>query len=90
MVDYEPFWSPASAISRAKRARSQPSTISGYPGTNAGGPLAIWCVPAIMNPNGSLNLGMKFLYGWKMLQNGEKANAPRIQFSAKYNFVKVE
>jgi len=43
-----------------------------------------------MNPNGSLNLGMKFLYGWKMLQNGEKANAPRIQFSAKYNFVKVE
>jgi hypothetical protein len=44
----------------------------------------------IWNPNGSLNLGMEFLYGWKMLQDGEKANAPRIQFSAKYNFVKVE
>jgi hypothetical protein len=44
----------------------------------------------IWNPNGSLNLGMEFLYGWKMLQNGEKADAPRIQFSAKYNFVKAE
>jgi hypothetical protein len=44
----------------------------------------------IWNPNGSLNLGVEFLYGWKMLQNGEKANAPRIQFSAKYDFVKVE
>jgi hypothetical protein len=44
----------------------------------------------IWNPNGSLNLGMEFLYGWKMLQDGEKANAPRIQISAKYNFVKVE
>ncbi len=44
----------------------------------------------IWNPNGSLNLGAEFLYGWAMDQNGEKANAPRIQFSAKYNFVKVE
>jgi hypothetical protein len=44
----------------------------------------------IWNPNGSLNLGAEFLYGWAMEQNGEKANAPRIQFSAKYNFVKVE
>jgi hypothetical protein len=44
----------------------------------------------IWNPNGSLNVGVEFLYGWAMDQDGEKANAPRIQFSAKYNFVKVE
>jgi hypothetical protein len=43
----------------------------------------------IWNPYGSLNVGAEFLYGWAMDQNGQKANAPRIQFSAKYSFVKV-
>jgi hypothetical protein len=51
---------------------------STYTGTNL-----IW------NPFGSLNVGAEFLYGWTMAQNGQSANAPRIQFSAKYNFVKV-
>jgi hypothetical protein len=44
----------------------------------------------IWNPYGSLNLGAEFLYGWIMRQDGQKANAPRIQFSAKYSFVKVD
>jgi hypothetical protein len=45
----------------------------------------------IWNPfQSSLNVGAEFLYGWRQLQNGAKGNAPRIQFSAKYNFVKVD
>jgi len=44
----------------------------------------------IWNPYGSFNVGAEFLYGWTTLQNGQKANAPRIQFSAKYSFVKVD
>jgi hypothetical protein len=58
-----------------------PSTYnhSTYTGTNL-----IW------NPYGSLNVGAEFLYGWVMRQDGQKANAPRIQFSAKYSFVKVD
>ncbi len=44
----------------------------------------------IFNPFGSLNIGAEFLYGWTMLQNGEKANAPRIMLSAKYSFVKLD
>lgn len=44
----------------------------------------------IWNPYGSLNVGAEFLYGWVVEQNGQKANAPRIQFSAKYSFVKVD
>jgi DcaP outer membrane protein len=44
----------------------------------------------IWNPGGSLNVGAEFLYGWTMQQNGQSANAPRIQFSAKYSFVKVD
>jgi hypothetical protein len=43
----------------------------------------------IWNPFGSLNVGAEFLYGWAMDQNGQKANAPRVQFSAKYSFVKL-
>lgn len=43
----------------------------------------------IWNPHGSLNIGAEFLYGWVMEQSGQKANDPRIQFSAKYSFVKV-
>ena len=50
-----------------------------YTGTNL-----IW------NAIGSLNVGAEFLYGWSMDQNNKSANAPRIQFSAKYNFVKVD
>jgi hypothetical protein len=50
-----------------------------YTGTNL-----IW------NPIGSLNVGGEFLYGWKIIQNGQKANDPRIQFSAKYSFVRVD
>jgi hypothetical protein len=44
----------------------------------------------IWNPYGSFNVGAEFLYGWAVEQNGLKANAPRIQFSAKYSFVKVD
>jgi len=44
----------------------------------------------IWNPYGSLHVGAEFLYGWTMEQNGKSANAPRIQFSAKYSFVKVD
>lgn len=44
----------------------------------------------IWNPYGSLNVGAEFLYGWVMEQSGLKANAPRIQVSAKYSFVKTD
>ena len=44
----------------------------------------------IWNPYGSLNVGAEYLYGWAMEENGLKAKAPRIQFSAKYSFVKVD
>jgi hypothetical protein len=47
-------------------------------------------VNLIWNPFGSVNVGAEYLYGWAMEQNGLKSNAPRIQFSAKYSFVKVD
>lgn len=43
----------------------------------------------IWNPVGSLNVGTEFLYGWQVLRNGQTGSAPRIQFSAKYEFVGI-
>ena len=42
----------------------------------------------IWNPFGSLSVGGEFLYGWRDNKDGSTGNAPRIQFSAKYNFVR--
>jgi hypothetical protein len=67
------------AVSNTASAAGTSYNHATYTGTNL-----IW------NPAGSLNIGAEFLYGWKMLQNGGKANDPRIQWSAKYSFVKVD
>ena len=44
----------------------------------------------IWNPFGSLTVGGEFLYGWRDNKDGSTGNAPRFQFSAKYNFVRKE
>jgi len=67
------------AVNNTSLSASSTYNHSTYTGTNL-----IW------NPYGSLNVGAEFLYGWAMEQTGLKANAPRIQFSAKYSFVKVD
>jgi hypothetical protein len=43
----------------------------------------------IWNPVGSLNIGAEFLYGWLVEKNRASANAPRVLFSAKYNFIRT-
>jgi hypothetical protein len=85
---YQHYWSKklrSSAIySYAAVNNTDLSAATTYNhGTYTGGNV-IW------NPYGSLNVGAEFLYGWAMEQSGLKANAPRIQFSAKYSFVKVD
>ncbi len=44
----------------------------------------------IWNPFGSLTVGGEFLYGWRTNKDDSTGNAPRIQISAKYNFVRNE
>jgi hypothetical protein len=44
----------------------------------------------IWNPFGSLTVGGEFLYGWRDNKDRSTGNAPRIQFSAKYNFVRTQ
>jgi len=40
----------------------------------------------IWNVFGSLNVGSEFLYGWVKKKDNSSVNAPRIMFSAKYDF----
>jgi hypothetical protein len=75
------FYSYAAVNNTSFFAAATPATYNH--GTYTGANL-IW------NPFGSFNVGAEFLYGWAMEQSGLKANAPRIQFSAKYSFVKVD
>lgn len=75
------FYSYAAVNNTSLFAAATPATYNH--GTYTGANL-IW------NPFGSFNVGAEFLYGWAMEQSGLKANAPRIQFSAKYSFVKVD
>ena len=85
---YQHYWKKAlrssaiysyAAVNDTDLAAPTTYNHSTYTGTNL-----IW------NPYGSVNIGAEFLYGWVMRQDGQKANAPRIQFSAKYSFVKVD
>jgi len=43
----------------------------------------------IWNAVGNMDFGVEFLYGWVAQKDGAKANAPRIQFSGRYTFVKL-
>jgi hypothetical protein len=87
-ADYQHYWLKTlrsnaiysyAAVNNTDLAAARTYNHASYTGANL-----IW------NPYGSLNVGAEFLYGWTMLQNGQKANAPRFQFSAKYSFVKVD
>ncbi len=44
----------------------------------------------IWNPFGSLTVGTEFLYGWRYTHAGVSGNAPRIMFSAKFNFIREQ
>lgn len=71
------------AVSNSQVSAFVPSTT--YNHSDYGAANLIW------NPFGSsLNMGAEVLYGWQQLQNGSKGDDTRFQFSAKYNFVKID
>lgn len=44
----------------------------------------------IWSPVSQLSFGTEFLYGWRVNKDGSTGNAPRIQISAKYNFMQLK
>jgi cell division protein FtsB len=47
-------------------------------------------VNLIWSPIASLSFGSEFLYGWRVNKDNSTGNAPRIQLSAKYNFMQMK
>lgn len=47
-------------------------------------------VNLIWSPLTSLSFGSEFLYGWRVNKDNSTGNAPRIQLSAKYNFMQMK
>jgi hypothetical protein len=82
------FWIPrlrSSAIYSFVQVQNTEAQLASiyHQGQYTGGNL-IW------NPFGSLTVGGEFLYGWRVNKDNSSGNAPRIQFSAKYNFVRTQ
>jgi hypothetical protein len=82
------FWSErirSSAFYSFVQVQNTEAQLGGvyHQGNYTGGNL-IW------NPFASLTVGGEFLYGWRDNKDGSTGNAPRIQISAKYNFVRNE
>jgi hypothetical protein len=85
---FQHFWVPRLRSSvvygfvQVQNTEAQPGSVfhqSNYTAVNL-----IW------NPYGSLTLGPEFLYGWRVNKDGSTGNAPRIMFSAKYNFIRAQ
>jgi len=43
----------------------------------------------IWNPYGGLSFGAEFMYGRVQQKDGSTSNAPRLQFSGRYTFVRL-
>jgi hypothetical protein len=85
---YQHFWFPKlrssvvyGFLQSENTAAQTPSTFhrSGYGATNV-----IW------SPIPQLSFGTEFLYGWRVNKDNSTGNAPRIQLSAKYNFMQMK
>lgn len=85
---YQHYWVPklrSSVVLGFVQAQNTPAQKnsafhrSGYSAVNL-----IW------SPISQLSLGTEFLYGWRVNKDGSTGNAPRIQLSAKYNFMQMK
>jgi len=85
---YQHFWISklrSSAVIGYLQSENIPAQVnsafhrSGYSAANL-----IW------TPIAQLSLGTEFLYGWRVNKDGSTGNAPRIQLSAKYNFMQMK
>jgi hypothetical protein len=85
---YQHFWSPklrSSVVYGFLQAENTPAQVSSqfhrsdYTAVNL-----IW------SPISSLSFGSEFLYGWRVNKDNSTGNAPRIQLSAKYNFMQMK
>jgi len=84
---YQHYWAPSLRSSatfsfvRVQNTTFQP--VNTYHKASYSAANLIW------NPLGSFDLGAEFLYGWVEEKSGAHADAPRVQFTGRYRFVKL-
>jgi hypothetical protein len=85
---YQHFWLPklrSSAVYGFLQAENTPAQVSSsFHRTEYTAVNLIW------SPIASLSFGSEFLYGWRVNKDNSTNNAPRIQLSAKYNFMQMK
>ncbi|HEV7551442.1 MAG TPA: DcaP family trimeric outer membrane transporter [Candidatus Angelobacter sp.] len=85
---YQHFWSPklrSSAVFGFLQAENTAAQVS-----SAFHRSEYSAVNLIWSPIASLSFGSEFLYGWRVNKDNSTGNAPRIQLSAKYNFMQMK
>jgi hypothetical protein len=85
---YQHFWSPklrSSAVYGFLQSENTPAQVSSQFHRSE-----YTAVNLIWSPIESLSLGSEFLYGWRVNKDNSTGNAPRIQLSAKYNFMQMK
>jgi hypothetical protein len=85
---YQHFWLPklrSSAVFGFLQSENTPAQVSSvFHRSEYGAVNLIW------SPIASLSFGSEFLYGWRVNKDNSTGNAPRIQLSAKYNFMQMK
>jgi len=85
---YQHFWSPklrSSAVFGFLQSENTAAQV-----TSAFHRSEYTAVNLIWSPIASLSFGSEFLYGWRVNKDNSTGNAPRIQLSAKYNFMQMK
>ncbi|HEY4678996.1 MAG TPA: DcaP family trimeric outer membrane transporter [Candidatus Angelobacter sp.] len=85
---YQHFWAPkvrSSAVFGFLQAENTAAQVS-----SAFHRSEYSAVNLIWSPIASLSFGSEFLYGWRVNRDNSTGNAPRIQLSAKYNFMQMK
>src|SRR5215471_1623760 len=85
---YQHYWVPklrSSAVFGFLQTENTPAQVaSQFHRSEYGAVNFIW------SPIPQLSLGSEFLYGWRVNKDNSTGNAPRIQLSAKYNFMQMK
>jgi hypothetical protein len=85
---YQHFWTPKLRSSVVYGFLQSQNTAAQVPGAYHRSEYSATNV--IWSPIPQLSFGTEFLYGWRVNKNNTTGNAPRIQISAKYNFMQLK
>jgi len=86
-ISYQHYWSKSvrsnATFGRLQVQSTEFSPADTYHKSSYSAANVIW------NPYGGLSFGAEFMYGRVQQKDGSTSNAPRLQFSGRYTFVRL-